>query len=599
MSQRKGVIGGNMEGMFKNFNPLQDVQSYEKILNKPFAGRFPGGANAKEAFLNQNTVGLGLNFDYLKWWYSVYNTDENGNSSMSDEDIQKDVNTDLSQNESFLKKIIDFSNTFENLELIYNLNVYSHKYYGENAIIDQINVIQYLIDNNVKIKGIVAGNELYFVVKTFEEYKDLFEPLYLACSQSFPDIPFGLCVSSNMDSDWNDSVFDYIESHPQTKWAVDTHLYYNSKKLTSSTDLFKTLIPSGQIVLTDALSPIESLDTIFNQFIVDYKNSINYHSEFADYVYVNVPDNVELWMSEYGCIPSEYWSNTVAQGACLFESIIKNSHKYDYYLMQNLQGGWLWGAISQADKNLDYNPENKDNLERVGLWSLQMIQEMENPIFIDLTLGMGFLEYSKPGVYYIAYTNFTKQSLNIPLATDKNLVVSSIKNRFVTGMFPYSSSGKTGFYSKSSIQSYHVNKIYEDDWLSALPSSYGYARIELVEIENKKPVANAGVDQTVKIKNGVATVNLSGDASYDEDGFLTKHSWLNTSNGQQLIGSNQTVTFYKPGVYEFELVVTDDKGVLSDVDKVKITIEAESTECEKCKSFWYYVFNYRKCKNCK
>jgi hypothetical protein len=87
------------------------------------------------------------------------------------------------------------------------------------------------------------------------------------------------------------------------------------------------------------------------------------------------------------------------------------------------------------------------------------------------------------------------------------------------------------------------------------------------------PVANAGPDQTLP---GPATVTLDGSASSDPDGTIVKYKWSKvTGPGTVTITTDSTVkptvTGFIPGVYVFQLVVTDNLGATA-VDQVQITI---------------------------
>jgi len=91
--------------------------------------------------------------------------------------------------------------------------------------------------------------------------------------------------------------------------------------------------------------------------------------------------------------------------------------------------------------------------------------------------------------------------------------------------------------------------------------------------ENRPPVANAGVDQTIECdRNG--TVTLDGSASSDPDGDPITFAWKQVSGvtvNLNVTGANVTFTAAPPGVYEFQLTVTDDKGA-SSTDNVVVTV---------------------------
>jgi PKD repeat protein len=93
---------------------------------------------------------------------------------------------------------------------------------------------------------------------------------------------------------------------------------------------------------------------------------------------------------------------------------------------------------------------------------------------------------------------------------------------------------------------------------------------------NQPPVANAGNDQLITISPN-SPVLLDGSASSDPDGVITSFRWRTISgpNTPTIVSPNlvQTiVTNLSPGIYEFELTVTDNDGASSN-DTVRITAE--------------------------
>ncbi len=96
---------------------------------------------------------------------------------------------------------------------------------------------------------------------------------------------------------------------------------------------------------------------------------------------------------------------------------------------------------------------------------------------------------------------------------------------------------------------------------------------------NVLPVANAGPDQTITAPAN--SVNLNGSASYDPDGTITAFSWVMNSGAGTVTISNAntaipTVTGLIPGVYVFQLTVTDNAGATA-ADQVNITVNPEPT----------------------
>ena len=101
--------------------------------------------------------------------------------------------------------------------------------------------------------------------------------------------------------------------------------------------------------------------------------------------------------------------------------------------------------------------------------------------------------------------------------------------------------------------------------------------------ENKPPVADAGKDQSV-ILTANTFVILDGSDSKDEDGTIVSFNWTQISGAPASIVSpslvQTVVNGFRPGVYEFELTVTDNKGATGS-DKVVITVSLPANEPPK------------------
>ena len=95
----------------------------------------------------------------------------------------------------------------------------------------------------------------------------------------------------------------------------------------------------------------------------------------------------------------------------------------------------------------------------------------------------------------------------------------------------------------------------------------------LVTVREDKPVANAGPDQLIECNRG-GTVTLDGSASFDPDGEPITYAWKQVSGttvSLTVSGATATFTAAPPGVYEFQLTVTDTNGA-SASDNVVVTI---------------------------
>jgi hypothetical protein len=94
---------------------------------------------------------------------------------------------------------------------------------------------------------------------------------------------------------------------------------------------------------------------------------------------------------------------------------------------------------------------------------------------------------------------------------------------------------------------------------------------------NTTPYVNAGLDRTIVTRPG--SIHFYGDY-FDSDGSISSVLWKQVS-GAPLTLANTTSEFFKvsnllPGIYEFELTVTDNSGAVS-TDRVKLTILSSTT----------------------
>lgn len=95
---------------------------------------------------------------------------------------------------------------------------------------------------------------------------------------------------------------------------------------------------------------------------------------------------------------------------------------------------------------------------------------------------------------------------------------------------------------------------------------------------NKRPIANAGADQTITLSGNNPVIVLDGSGSADPDGNLVGYSWRMVSGPSTTSIANPnspqtTVTNLVAGTYIFELTVTDDKGAFTkDSVQVKAVI---------------------------
>lgn len=97
-------------------------------------------------------------------------------------------------------------------------------------------------------------------------------------------------------------------------------------------------------------------------------------------------------------------------------------------------------------------------------------------------------------------------------------------------------------------------------------------------VVNAAPVARAGNDTSVVLP---ATVRLNGDASTDADGIIASYRWRKISGPASFTiadstAANTTLTNLSPGIYQFELRVTDNGGAVG-TDNIIINVYAAFT----------------------
>ena len=102
--------------------------------------------------------------------------------------------------------------------------------------------------------------------------------------------------------------------------------------------------------------------------------------------------------------------------------------------------------------------------------------------------------------------------------------------------------------------------------------------VDAVVTTNHPPVANAGADQTITLPTN--TVNLDGSTSSDPDNNITGYLWTKISGPSSFNIANPSavqtpVTNLEQGVYQFELKVTDDKGLFAK-DTMQVTVNSAS-----------------------
>jgi hypothetical protein len=621
------IFGGNGEGFTKNLTPVEIP-----LLNACAPGdtliaiRWPGGSDAKFARPRLDRPGLGMaTKDQILAYYNEYKTDENGNVDQAAIDADyADYDIDIALPRSYMYDLIELQPQVPNFRLIYNLNIFT------STVEDNLIAIQQLIDNGVQVSGIVAGNECYFVMDfDYQKYLAMVDPIIVACKQAFPTIPIALLACPNGDpdygvfrrthSDWNNAMFQYITENPGLVSALDVHLYL-SDEIQDATDMHP-----GPLKFTGSYQA--SIDAAMKKYVTAYRREQLLYDTFPAYIQRNVP-GINLWASEWNSIPAEKWSNTIACGSYIFETFTKHGHNFEYLLVHNLLASWVWGMVSMADKKIDINPSNLRNLPRIGIRALQMAQELQGKNFSWLSDNSNILEVVE-GENYMCFSNLDTEnalsaerilSMSVSLNSMTKRVKSvTVNNKSVKGTYLYSSAGKTGFMAKGSTASYEVANFTESEDLTLPKNSFGYLK---VTVETEPAPVYGCMDPTAKNYNPLATVE-DGSCEYWVYGCMSPTASNYNPNATKDDGScvfpvygctDPTAKNYNPNatvndgsceywVYGCMSPTATNYNPNATKDDGSCVFPTPppppSTDCDKCKGWWYRLWNSKKCKGCK
>ena len=128
---------------------------------------------------------------------------------------------------------------------------------------------------------------------------------------------------------------------------------------------------------------------------------------------------------------------------------------------------------------------------------------------------------------------------------------------------------------RSLVQGVYLFELTVTDNDSANASDTVEITVNVQVVSKKPPVANAGADIT--IIPPVDSVILDGHAT-DADGYITAYSWRKISGPAlftitDVSKAKTKVTNLAPGIYKFELKVTDNDGLVAK-DTVSVTVDA-------------------------
>jgi len=236
------LLGFNSANTFANCD-INDSQ-YKDLVSQlaPDLLRFPGGSIAN--FYHMDGKGYGFKKqDFV----------------LNEGSVSKHVNNMLRKNDE-LKITTNYIDDFialaksVNAEVLYVANITSGT--PEEAI----KIITYLKDHNLKVKGIVLGNELYLngykkIVPNASQFKEIAMPFVKEFRKTYPTIPIAIPAESkgilkmNYESEWNNEM-----SKENFYDAIVIHVYPDEPKC--PTDNLTELFNCAQKDLSNYLNTI-------------------------------------------------------------------------------------------------------------------------------------------------------------------------------------------------------------------------------------------------------------------------------------------------------------------------------------------------------
>lgn len=320
----KGQVGLNGAGFFENRTELSDAWLLEETQGNQWVLRLPGGAITKYANATPFRGGWGLDsaiVDSITFLYKSF--EEEQSNDILAKWYRKTAQQPMT---SYLYDLIDLNDKFDNLKIIWAVNIYIP---AEEAI----KPIEFMVMNGIDIIAVELGNESYSQVgHDFEEYVCKSEPIAamvrnLGITVIHPAAPSGLRSRKDHEQ-WNESLKDYLENYP--KDGVVFHPYFDDREFSGLTAPVDTLL---------ALSQIASFD--WGSFFVGLVN------EF--------PDASMHLITETNSQPSNLIGDTYLNGV-LIDSILSASvRSFDWVCLHNGVApdkyGVIYGKEGEQKKN--------------------------------------------------------------------------------------------------------------------------------------------------------------------------------------------------------------------------------------------------------
>ena len=116
---------------------------------------------------------------------------------------------------------------------------------------------------------------------------------------------------------------------------------------------------------------------------------------------------------------------------------------------------------------------------------------------------------------------------------------------------------------------------------SVMPNLKMQAGDHNLKTKDKKPIANAGLDQVITSDQNIV---LDASASFDAEGKISSYLWKQTENSEGKSNTSNSMIYSFPipegleqNTLEFKLIVTDEEGQI-DTDTVNFLISDENDE---------------------
>lgn len=457
------TIGANGEGLTEKYLPA-DISLIQDLGHIAIA--VPGGASAKNTYARLNVPGYGMRLDSINAWFAKYKADENGEGL---EKEIKDYEQDKIAPRSYLYDLADIQNQ-TGCELIWKVNVFS----SPSDVV--FTILDFLSLAGTSISYFELGNELYFIDLNGDgkkqdgpEYVALCIPYINALRSTFPDIPIAMNYAQDITNKahglFNDAVENYILTNPGKVKAVGPHPYLStSNVLLPAAELHPSYIPGSREEITplDYSSAYNAqLNAAFNEYNRIWSTT-GYYQSLIDTIKSALP-GIEVITTEWQSNPILLWGDTESNGAYLFYTFTTYRPDIKYFLAHNLLGGYTFAWVYNHGTSVKY-------------YAAKLANEL--PLeFSDIAYNQG-INIEQSGTYYYRYINtsndFYSVDINLPAGA-----TYEVTNKFVWGLYNYSSMGGAGFYNKkkgSPIQG--VDAFYtESEDLEVKGNSFGFIKI--------------------------------------------------------------------------------------------------------------------------